>query len=326
MGGASSSGTTLIREVLNRHSFIFSGEELNFFNKSTLFENWQKDKLKIIPIFPFYSTFGWTTYRRSNLAQPEYGWELNGVIKLLKESNSIVEFTNQYYTKALEFNNKSKWIEKTPSNCYSFKNFLNHFPDGKVIHVVRNPFDNAASLFKNRKQTILSATSTWLYNNAIALNVMNDPRYYRIKYEDFVENPEEELKKLLNFLCIPFEKDILLQTKDNHQKLNTHGWNNAPSGKISKSSVNNFSKLDLKIQQQIKSAFSIIKISDYHQNKFNIPNTEFNSLCKEFGYDIMLIKDETFKHELKILRLKDLILRSLKFYKTGFFKYPISIK
>ena len=67
IGGSGSSGSTMLIRKLSTHPDIFCGGETNFFNKEQLFENWNKNKLKIIPLLPFFSTKGWQIYRRSNL-------------------------------------------------------------------------------------------------------------------------------------------------------------------------------------------------------------------------------------------------------------------
>ena len=54
-------------------------------------------------------------------------------MELLKNSNSINEFTQVYFKRPIDKKNAKIWIEKTPSNAYSFTKFLDQYPNGKVV-------------------------------------------------------------------------------------------------------------------------------------------------------------------------------------------------
>ncbi|MCF6306854.1 MAG: sulfotransferase [Flavobacteriaceae bacterium] len=324
IGGSGSSGSTMLIRKLNNHPDIFGGGEISFFNKERLFEDWQKNKLKILPYLPYFTTSGWYVYRRSMLTREEYGWNKKEVKNLLKQSNSIVEFSKHYFKRGLDRKNAKIWIEKTPSNAYSFKYFLEQFPEGKVIHITRNPIDSVASMYE-KGVPIFYSVGAWLYNNAAALVCENSKRYLRVRYEDIVDNPEIEFKKLLDFIKIE-NKGLNLSTKEKKEVKDIESWKNSPDGEISKSSMGRFYKLPVEIQKEIYTALHCIQISKKHISDKNFKYSDFDSISKKLGYETKLEPDLTFKgkikKELKIHKLE----RSIKMYYTGGNNFPIQLK
>tara|TARA_B110000027_G_scaffold67583_1_gene72276 strand:- start:8293 stop:9273 length:981 start_codon:yes stop_codon:yes gene_type:complete len=322
IGGSGSSGSTMLIRKLSTHPDIFCGGETNFFNKEQLFENWNKNKLKIIPLLPFFSTKGWQIYRRSNLCQDEYGWTKKTVKELLKNSNSINEFTQVYFKRPIDKKNAKIWIEKTPSNAYSFTKFLDQYPDGKVIHIARNPLDSAASMY-NKDPRVFYGVATWLYNNAAALAASKSNRYHLIKYEDLIYDQENTFEKLSNFIGID-QKGIVFEKKIKEKIIAT--WDNSPDAKISDSSMGRFKKLPIEIQNEIYTAFHHFRISDIHKTTKDIQYDSFDEICLQLGYDASLTPVESLKEKLRKDLQKDKFNRGIRFYETKGNYYPIELK
>ena len=76
IGGSGSTGSSLLRTILNRHPLIFSGSELNFFNKKQLYYNWNKYKTRVLTKNNFYClyTTGWFPYKSTALLAEDYYW------------------------------------------------------------------------------------------------------------------------------------------------------------------------------------------------------------------------------------------------------------
>jgi hypothetical protein len=324
IGGSGSSGSTMLIRKLQAHKDIFSGGEINFFNKERLFEDWNKNKLKILPYFPYFTTSGWDVYRRSMLTRNEYGWNKKEIKNLLKESNSINEFTETYFKKGLDKKQAKIWIEKTPSNAYSFKYFLEQFPQGKVIHITRNPLDTIASIYK-KNRPVYYAVGTWLYNNAVALVCENSERYLRVKYEDIVNDPDVEFKRMFDFIGVNSE-NVNLTTENNIIKKDIESWKNSPDAKISKSSMGGFQKLDKNVQDEIYSALDYIQISEKHIQDKNIKYFNFETISERLDYVTELYPNKILKEKIKKDLKKHKFERSFKRYETGGNNFPLQIK
>lgn len=322
MGGSGSSGSTMLIRKLSTHPDVFCGGEINFFNKEQLFEDWENNKMKILPFFPFFSTKGWQIYRRSTLHREEYGWNKESVKELLKSSKNINEFTSSYFDRPRNAKQAKIWIEKTPSNAYSFTKFLEQYPSGKVVHIVRNPLDSAASMY-NKDPRVYYAVGTWLYNNAIALAAASSKRYHLIKYEDLIYKKEATLQNICDFIGIDKE-GIILEQKSKEKDIAT--WDNSPDGKISDSSMGKFKKLPQSIQDEIYTAFEYFKISESHKKTKNIEFDTYHKVCEQLGYNADLKPVENLVHKLKKDLRGDKFLRNIKMYATKGNYYPIEVK
>jgi hypothetical protein len=323
IGGSGSSGSTMLIRKLSTHPEVFSGDEIDFFNKEQLFEDWDRNKLKILPYFPYFSTKGWQVYRRSALQREEYGWTKREIRKLLKSSSSINEFTKAYFERPVSRKKARLWIEKTPSNCYSFRHFLEQYPEGKVVHIVRNPLDSAASMY-NKSPRVYYAVGTWLYNNAAALTVADSDRYHRVKYEDLVYNQDETFAKLCDFLGID-SAGLVLEIKGKTEK-HIESWSNSPFAKISTSSMGKFQKLSEDIKDEIYTAFDRFEVSEAHQKANNIVLSDFYSVASELGYETEIFPKPELVKKLTSDLKKDKRVRTLKMYHTGGSYYPLSMK
>jgi hypothetical protein len=318
LGGSGSTGSSLLRRILNRHPDIFSGPELNFFNKEQLFEEWNKFKKRIFYPSMFLPTRGWFPHSGTRLLNTEYGWNKQNLKNLVKHTSSILEFTNEYYNQCLKNVNKKIWIEKTPSNSLGFKYFLETFNEGKVVHLIRNPYDTVAS-FTNRGFNPIIGAGMYIYNNSMALRCNRSKRYYLLKYENLVQDPVHELQKLFDFLGLEFNKHILFPEQNELNGINK--WKNQPNQPISASAVNRFNKTPKKTQNEIVTALTVFQINKKHIMKKGLNHKSCYDLCKEFQYDFKFENDLKYKTKILIDYNAYYIKKCIKLNPT-IFKYP----
>ena len=324
LGGSGSTGSSLLRTILNRHPDIFSGPELNFFNKEQLFQNWKKEKKKIFNRFPQFITQGWVSYPGTHLLNKEYLWNKDELLGLIYNSETINSFIDGYYYKPLKLKNAKIWIEKTPSNSYSFDYFLRQFPEGRVIHSTRNPYDSVASLVK-RGKTPFYATGMWVYNTISALRASISSRCMTIKYEDLVLNPKESLDKILSFINVKNDDMILNPQKSNYSK-KIISWKHDPNREISKTSIGNFRKLSSVLQEEIITALSVFELSDKYMKLKFFKEKNCKEACLKLNYDFKSIIYSQHIRKIKRDFMRDYLDRSIRFYSTGWNNYPATIR
>lgn len=203
IGGVGRSGTNLIRRILGSNSKIaIPPGEFRFFsqyvNGCSIKEILSNDRLKTwnLDFTSFYSC---------------------------EHKEVFINILLNY------MENAGKEIpgEKTPGNEFYYDIIQEWLKDFhlKFIHMVRNPFDVAAS-YKfapfNRNQSkikvddILVLSRNWRRSISMGLARahLNTDNYYLIKYEDLVGSPINTTQKVCSFLGITFEKERMLSFSD----------------------------------------------------------------------------------------------------------------
>lgn len=106
------------------------------------------------------------------------------------------------------------WIDQTPENVKNFGTFFEWFPDGKGIHIVRDGRAVSASVIPLDwgPNTMIGSAYDWsqkVMTGLTAEAALGSHRIYKIRYEDLVESPQEEMTQLCNWLGIEFEEQML---------------------------------------------------------------------------------------------------------------------
>lgn len=325
MGGSGSTGSSLLKNILNRHQEIFSGGETAFFAKRMIYDNWSKAKSRVLKRKIFgLKNHGWHIYNGTDLFQEEYLWEENELRALLMKSNTLQDFTSAFYDKPLNQKGAHIWLEKTPANSACFSSFLSSYEKGKVIHVVRNPFDTIASL-QRRGYDLYYATGIYLLNTAsgIAANASN--RSLTVKYENLIGNPESTVREICTFLNIDFSEYMLEPQGEVVHKPKLEGWNYDETKEIGKASVGRFNQLEEIDQNAIMEAVNMVHINGRGQGYYNTKIKNISEICEELGYDFYALgKTSTYKN-LRSQLNKDRFNRISRGYPTGFY-YPLEIR
>lgn len=107
-------------------------------------------------------------------------------------------------------------VEKSIENFEFAEDIFRLHPDAKMIHIVRNPYENLVSLRKFKSigfgYPLMSRLMRTLYNHYYFLlrNLRNYPdRYLLIKYEDLILEQETTMQKVANFLEIKYAESLL---------------------------------------------------------------------------------------------------------------------
>ena len=196
IGGCGRSGTTLFREMLNRHPRIACGPETSIFG------------------LPFGVT---------NQA-PAWSIDAAELEALAKQSRNLVEYAEWFFRKyLLEPQGKPRWADKTPNNVRAVSKLLTWFPRGKFIHMIRDGRDVACSLRHHPKEKIINGRPTrvqtdnpiekcatrWLNDTSAGLAFRGHPLYLEVRYEDLVHEPEAELRRVCEFVGEEFDTVML---------------------------------------------------------------------------------------------------------------------
>lgn len=113
----------------------------------------------------------------------------------------------------------------TDKMLYNYRNvnFIHHcLPGAKVIHVHRNPLDNILSIYKadfakgNRYSSSLKDCATVYHSHQVLMDhwkTLYPHTVYDINYDKMVTDPQAEIRKLVDWLGIAWNEDILSPEK-----------------------------------------------------------------------------------------------------------------
>src|SRR5581483_661235 len=118
---------------------------------------------------------------------------------------------------------KKLWVDKTARNVHRIRYILDHFPNAKVIHVIRDARDTIASLRTHRKRKVdgerlvltgnmmplQDCIDRWLLAIKDSIPFKEHPHYREIKYEDLIHNPTQTLESVCRFIGVTFEQEML---------------------------------------------------------------------------------------------------------------------
>ncbi len=276
IGGCGSSGTTLLRSIINAHPDIYCGHELNLFNNHKFYD-YPFNKFGYQFIYEKFNLFYYSIKRR--------GFSIEEISQMADDSKSFKEFVEKIICQDLINHNKSIWAEKSPSNCRYIKFFIKIFPRCKYIHVVRDGRDVALSLIK-RSYSPLEAVSRWIYDTICTYPFRENEIYYEIKYEDLVNASYETISKLFNFLQITVDAEKIIRDLKLIQIDDFPSWTLRPNENISSSAISKWVNVNKSLKFDLERLFHFVYLSDRSVKRLGlIKNLNGNDVLKIFGYE-----------------------------------------
>ncbi len=236
----------------------------------------------------------------------------------IKKFKKIIGDKKKYLTYAFLYDELMKlytgtenWGDRTDVEWRNAKDFIEMFDDSYVINIIRDPRDLLASWKKFThapKNDYLDAIANCYDSMKFSLENQKifPNRYYVLKFEELLLNPEKEIKKLCDFIGIKF----------NEKMINVENFKSKKGGKWDPNKHTSFEK-DLE-------NISIKPIGRWkeHLSKEDLILTELvnSDLMKQFNYELSGFKwnIEDIKKAFHWLLKSSLATESfIKVLKTG---------
>jgi protein-tyrosine sulfotransferase len=196
IGGSGRCGTTLLRRIINTHPNLCCGPE------SYLLTGRKPD--------PAALALG-------------YGVPEEQIRTLVAESRGPAEFVDRFMAEYCRTKGVPRWAEKSPGNIRRLTWILNHFPEARVVHVIRDGRDVVSSLkefprversedgwvVNPEKASLAELVERWQSYVRAGIAFRGDPRYTELRYEDLVSAPRETLEALFAFVREPFDERVM---------------------------------------------------------------------------------------------------------------------
>lgn len=213
VGGASRSGTTLTRVMLDSHPEIACGPETGLF--LPLLAEGQLSRFYGVP--------------RARIR----AWE--------RESNGHPEFAARFLRAHADDEGKAVWAEKTPRNVLNAGWILDRFPNAVFCHVVRDGRAVVNSLRTHPRYRIRRGQRVptgivndldrcidqWLEEAGAGLAFESHPRVVVLRYEDVVTDPEAAFTPLLDRLGLAWSPAMAAHHEVRNRGRGVYGlWQN----------------------------------------------------------------------------------------------------
>jgi hypothetical protein len=234
--GHRKSGTTLLLNLLDSHPnlSVYPADSGFFFKYYPLceLENYSKNKKIDEMIKTVIKSLADEFLKLSSSEMNSIGFNMEkfktDFKKLVKKTDMtprdmLISLQLAFQHNHTNSSNPKMWIEKTTSTEIYALDIIDWFPNAKFIHVIRDPRDNWGSLksgwdkrYKNFNDSKERLLQSLIERGKLGMEfakhnqtIFNKDQYLIIKFEDLTSNPQKILKKICNFLKIPFD-DILL--------------------------------------------------------------------------------------------------------------------
>ncbi|WP_075482951.1 tetratricopeptide repeat-containing sulfotransferase family protein [Candidatus Pelagibacter communis] len=182
--GMPRSGSSLIEQILASHKKVFGGGEIPYIQKIA--------------------------------------------IKMINEKRidaSLIDiYKNDYLDLIAELNDSDPvFTDKELLNFFNIGLILSLFPKAKIINCTRDPIDNCWSIYKNYFPIKTQFVNDFkditkfykLYLNTMAFWQKEFPKnIFNINYETLVENPKDQIKKILNFCNLEWDENVMSHHKN----------------------------------------------------------------------------------------------------------------
>lgn len=139
---------------------------------------------------------------------PDVDFDFNSV----DISTELKKLKNKFYETNIT-------LIKDPRICLLLPQWLEIFPEAKIIFLHRNPLEVAESLYRRQKMPRTGGLALWEYYTSHALNSLKDTPFYSLNFNKLVKDIDGELEKLKSWI----------KPNNNQDKTHIDTLNNASS-------------------------------------------------------------------------------------------------
>ena len=314
LGNAPSSGSTLLANLFGRAPGIYQRNELTVFDKI----DWlQADR----------ATFQrqWPSWLRSGYPR-RLGCEMRVSFTNYEAAPPTPAPGDDYLDYLLNFMDSlaidsgcHRWIEKTPANIFAFPTLLRRMPDARFVVIHRDARSVTSSLMRRGFSGPLAA-ARWYLPNLAAHAVAGHPRVKLIAYEKLVQQPDDALGELFEFVGEAVDPG---QLSERSAKASTtlESWRASPTGAISKSALWNEQQ---HLPPLVREALTRIRPTAAFLDSLSLANAPSAvELQERFGYSTAGCSSSRRSAALLAARARDLASYYGSFVRYGLRPKPI---
>jgi len=207
--GSPRSGTSLLRNLLNRHPNLAICGETRFYGDVYkrrrafgVLDN-PENRQRLVRHYLDTTRLGKLGVDRAVLEE-----------RLLRDATSYQALLRCILEQYAESQGKVRYGEKTPHHAFFAKTLGEWFPGAAIIHLVRDPRDVVASLQRMpwAPNSIVDNAWMWRLFNRAARSVHHSPGYLMVHYENLAAEPGQELARICTHVGEEYVPSMLLPT------------------------------------------------------------------------------------------------------------------
>jgi hypothetical protein len=203
--GLTRSGTTLLRMMLDAHPLLAVPPETHFVPeliKAARAEAGADGMLEAMTSNRTWEDFGIGTE------------ELRARLDVLAPGDAAGA-VRAFFEAYAEKQGKPRWGDKTPAYMLSVQRIGRTLPESRFIHLIRDGRDVALSQTAralNEQPAPAEQAARWvkrIRKSREQAAALKGPRYVEARYEDLVRDPETTLRRICEFVDLPWEEAML---------------------------------------------------------------------------------------------------------------------
>jgi hypothetical protein len=115
----------------------------------------------------------------------------------------------------VKYDSDGIWGDKSPSYITALPLLKQHFPEAKFIHIIRDVRDYCLSIHRAWEKNMVRAAQRWNdgVHDARAVGKAFEQDYMELRYEDLLDNPDVELRKICDFIDLEYVSNMSSVTK-----------------------------------------------------------------------------------------------------------------
>lgn len=203
--GLTRSGTTLLRMMLDAHRDLAVPPETHFVPDVIKAVRDEAGTDAVVEAFT-----GNRTWADFGISEDELRERLAAV-----DSQSAAEVLRAFFGTYADRQGKPRWGDKTPAYMLSVQRIGRTLPESRFIHLIRDGRDVALSQTAralNEQPPPAEQAAKWvkrIRKSREQASSLKGPRYVEARYEDLVREPETTLRRICEFIELPWDEGML---------------------------------------------------------------------------------------------------------------------
>ena len=271
--------------ALDRHPDIACGDEMFLFSTPLLYEDY--DRYRKWARVGFHLGVSANPYHQGRALfrnAAAYGLRRSTLLKWSQEAEAFPELALRIRDHVLARTGKKLWAEKTPRNIRAIAQFVEMFPEARVIHIVRDPRDVICSLM-GRSKAAANAIESWLGSVSTIQPLAGHENVRQVRYEDLCREPERVMGELFEFLGVSADTSCLFSDEGASRELGQmedhRSWGLTPGKGFSTKSIGRHREHDVPWDKVMG-----YRLTERYAGLLGTKQWTLHELAQAYGYEV----------------------------------------